>query len=141
MRNFTRLSAAALLATAAAALPAPANATTVAELEKDGYSCGRGSVNGYLCTKSGNKSYVCDNAKKNCHSIRYTTPESIRPPLAGNAVADKPSSRPGFGSSILGTGILNDSPGLASQGPAANGLPVGPRGAPAAPSAPPVIIR
>jgi hypothetical protein len=55
-----------------------------------------------------------------------------RPPRDGSANLSTPASNP------LGTGILESGPAVGSQGPAATGSPVS---APAAPSAPPVIIR
>jgi hypothetical protein len=55
-----------------------------------------------------------------------------RPPPDGSANLSTPASNP------LGTGILEIGPALGSQGPAATGSPVS---APAAPSAPLVVIR
>jgi hypothetical protein len=81
------LVAATALATLALAVPPPVvqaapkgsseTKTDKANLEEDGYTCGRMGVGGYLCTKKGAPDYVCDNAGT-CGEVRVVPP---RPPV------------------------------------------------------------
>lgn len=62
------IAAGILLATAAPALALANNGggpdSTVTDLKKKGYTCGRIGIGGYECTKPGEPTYYCDNTEK-----------------------------------------------------------------------------
>jgi hypothetical protein len=98
-----------------------------------GYGCATGCKN-----TPGTCAVECNGNTKTCTGTtpgRASGPENATGILSGTGVAAP--VKPSMPGGVFGTGILSNGPGLSSAGPAAAGTPR----APAAPSAPPVILR
>lgn len=92
MRGFSMLAIGTVLALAAAGLPSPAAAEKMADLKKDGYSCGNIGAGGYECTKKDNPGYYCDR-EGTCVKKRVASTDGSRAPTSG--VLDPGSPNPG----------------------------------------------